>query len=81
MFWCVSLWVLGEVSPTAKKKDEQESEKDTGKKEGKGEDPQVAGEIYTSFTHCFSSHDVIETCQYTQITENKSLDLQNKRHT
>ncbi|XP_043111005.1 ADP-ribose glycohydrolase MACROD2 isoform X2 [Puntigrus tetrazona] len=33
-----------EASPTAKKKAEQESEKDTGKKEGKGEDPQVAGE-------------------------------------
>ncbi|XP_058651061.1 ADP-ribose glycohydrolase MACROD2 isoform X4 [Onychostoma macrolepis] len=33
-----------EVSPTAKKKVEQESEKDTGKKEDKGEDPPVAGE-------------------------------------
>uniref|UniRef100_A0A671QNL5 Macro domain-containing protein n=1 Tax=Sinocyclocheilus anshuiensis TaxID=1608454 RepID=A0A671QNL5_9TELE len=33
-----------EASPTAKKKVEQESEKETWKKEGKGEDPQVAGE-------------------------------------
>lgn len=70
-----------EVSPTAKKKVEQESEKDTGKKEDKGEDPQVPGEIYTSFTHCFSPQDVKGTCQYTQITENKSLDLQDKKGT
>ncbi|XP_016407563.1 O-acetyl-ADP-ribose deacetylase MACROD2-like [Sinocyclocheilus rhinocerous] len=33
-----------EASPTAKKKVEQESEKEMEKKEGKGEDPQVAGE-------------------------------------
>ncbi|XP_052428432.1 ADP-ribose glycohydrolase MACROD2 isoform X4 [Carassius gibelio] len=33
-----------EASPTAKKKVEQESEKEAWKKEGKGEDPQVAGE-------------------------------------
>ncbi|XP_016147990.1 O-acetyl-ADP-ribose deacetylase MACROD2-like [Sinocyclocheilus grahami] len=33
-----------EESPTAKKKVEQESEKETWKQEGKGEDPQVAGE-------------------------------------
>lgn len=77
----VSLWVLVEASPTAKKKVEQESEKDTVKKEGKGEDPQVAGEICTSFTHCFSPQDVKGTCQYTQITENKSLDLQHKKDT
>lgn len=80
-YLCVSLWVLVEVSPTAKKKVEQESEKDTGKKEDKGEDPQVPGEIDTSFTHCFSPQDVKGTCQYTQITENKSLDLQDKKGT
>ncbi|XP_059421950.1 ADP-ribose glycohydrolase MACROD2 isoform X2 [Carassius carassius] len=33
-----------EASPTTKKKVEQEIEKETWKKEGKGEDPQVAGE-------------------------------------
>lgn len=33
-----------EASPTAKKKVEQENEKETLKKEGQGEDPQVAGE-------------------------------------
>ncbi len=58
---CVSLGFRGGESNS--KEERQESEKDTGKKEDKGEDPQVAGEIYTSFTHCFSSHDVIETCQ------------------
>lgn len=69
----VSLWVLVEPSPTAEKKLKQESKNEKEKKEGKGEDPQVAGEIYTSFAHCFSPQDVEETRQYRQITENNSL--------
>lgn len=42
-YLCV--YLLVEVSPTAKKKPEPEAEKEKEKKEVKGDDPQVAGEI------------------------------------